>query len=141
MALAETDIHKLAGRPFNLGSPKVLGEILFDEMKLPGGRRTSSGTWGTDAAVLQQLADGGAKLPGRILEWRQLAKLKSTYADALVTEIDPATRRVHTTYGMAASPPPGGCRPTTPTCRISRSGRRRAAASARPSSRRRAMYW
>ncbi len=103
MALAETDIHKMAGRPFNLGSPKVLGEILFDEMKLPGGRRTSSGTWGTDAAVLQQLADGGAELPGRILEWRQLAKLKSTYADALVTEINPVTRRVHTTYGMAAS--------------------------------------
>ncbi len=103
MAAAETDIHVLAGRPFNLGSPKVLGEILFDEMKLPGGRRTSSGTWGTDAAVLQQLAEGGAALPGRILEWRQLAKLKSTYADALVTEINRATGRVHTTYAMAAA--------------------------------------
>jgi DNA polymerase-1 len=103
MAAAEIDIHKLAGRPFNLGSPKVLGEILFDEMKLPGGRRTSSGTWGTDAAVLQALADGGAELPGRILEWRQLAKLKSTYADALVTEINPATGRVHTTFTMAAT--------------------------------------
>jgi DNA polymerase-1 len=103
MAAAEIDIHKLAGRPFNLGSPKVLGEILFDEMKLPGGRRTSSGTWGTDAAVLQALADGGAELPGRILEWRQLAKLKSTYADALVTEINPSTGRVHTTYTMAAT--------------------------------------
>ena len=103
MAAAETDIHALAGRPFNLGSPKMLGEILFDEMKLPGGRRTSSGTWGTDAAVLQQLAEGGAALPGRILEWRQLAKLKSTYADALVTEINPATGRVHTTFAMAAA--------------------------------------
>ena len=89
--------------PFNLGSPKVLGEILFDEMKLPGGRRTGSGTWGTDAAVLQQLAEGGAELPGRILEWRQLAKLKSTYADALVTEINRATGRVHTTFAMAAA--------------------------------------
>ena len=103
MAAAETDIHGLAGRPFNLGSPKVLGEILFDEMKLPGGRRTGSGTWGTDAAVLQQLAEGGAELPGRILEWRQLAKLKSTYADALVTEINRETGRVHTTFAMAAA--------------------------------------
>ena len=103
MALMEADIHKLAGRPFNLGSPKVLGEILFDEMKLPGGRRTSSGTWGTDAAVLQQLAEGGAELPGRIVEWRQLAKLKSTYADALVTEINRETGRVHTTFAMAAA--------------------------------------
>ena len=103
MAAAETDIHRLAGRPFNLGSPKVLGEILFDEMKLPGGRRTGSGTWGTDAAVLQQLAEAGAELPARILEWRQLAKLKSTYADALVNEIDPRTGRVHTTYAMAAT--------------------------------------
>ncbi len=103
MAAAEIDIHRLAGRPFNLGSPKVLGEILFDEMKLPGGRRTSSGTWGTDAVMLQQLAEGGAELPARILEWRQLAKLKSTYADALVNEISPRTGRVHTTYAMAAT--------------------------------------
>ncbi len=103
MAVAEGDIHALAGRTFNLGSPKVLGEILFDEMKLPGGRRTSSGTWGTDAAVLTQLAEGGAELPGRILEWRQLAKLKSTYADALVTEINRSTGRVHTTFAMAAA--------------------------------------
>ncbi len=103
MAVAETDIHRLAGRPFNLGSPKVLGEILFDEMKLPGGRRTSSGTWGTDAVMLQQLAETGAELPARILEWRQLAKLKSTYADALVSEINPRTGRVHTTYAMAAT--------------------------------------
>ena len=103
MAAGETDIHRLAGRPFNLGSPKALGEILFDEMKLPGGRRTSSGTWGTDAVVLQQLAESGAELPARILEWRQLAKLKSTYADALVNEINPGTGRVHTTYAMAAA--------------------------------------
>ncbi len=103
MAAAETDIHKLAGRPFNLGSPKVLGEILFDEMKLPGGRRTGSGTWGTEAATLQQLADSGEALPARIIEWRQLSKLKSTYADALVEEVRQGTRRIHTTYAMAAT--------------------------------------
>ena len=103
MAAAELDIHGLAGRPFNLGSPKVLGEILFDEMKLPGGRRTSSGTWGTDVAVLQQLADAGEALPSRIIEWRQLSKLKSTYADALVEEVRQGTSRVHTTYAMAAT--------------------------------------
>ena len=103
MAAAEVDIHRLAGRSFNLGSPKVLGEILFDEMKLPGGRRTGSGTWGTEAATLQQLAEGGAELPARIIEWRQLSKLKSTYADALVEEVRQGTRRIHTTYAMAAT--------------------------------------
>ncbi len=103
MASAEVDVHRLAGRPFNLGSPKALGEILFDEMKLPGGRRTGSGTWGTEAATLQQLAETGAELPARILEWRQLAKLKSTYADALVEEVRSGTNRIHTTYAMAAT--------------------------------------
>ncbi len=103
MAAMELDIHRLAGRAFNLGSPKVLGEILFDEMKLPGGRRTAAGAWGTDASVLNTLAEQGAELPARILEWRQLAKLKSTYADALVNEINPVTGRVHTTFTMAAT--------------------------------------
>jgi DNA polymerase-1 len=103
MAVMEADIHRLAGRAFNLGSPKVLGEILFDEMKLPGGRRMGSGAWGTDASVLQALAEQGAEMPGRVLEWRQLAKLKSTYADSLVADIDPATGRVHTTFTMAAT--------------------------------------
>ena len=103
MAAMELDIHRFAGRTFNLGSPKALGEILFDEMKLPGGRRTAAGAWGTDASVLTTLAEQGAELPARILEWRQLAKLKSTYADALVNEINPATGRVHTTFTMAAT--------------------------------------
>jgi DNA polymerase I len=103
MAVMEADIHRLAGRTFNLGSPKVLGEILFDEMKLPGGRRMGSGAWGTDASVLQALAEQGAEMPARVLEWRQLAKLKSTYADSLVADIDPVTGRVHTTFTMAAT--------------------------------------
>ena len=103
MAAMEIDAHGLAGRVFGLGSPKQMGEVLFDELKLPGGKRTPSGTWGTDASVLQALADQGHALPARVLEWRQLAKLKSTYADALVEEINPATRRVHTSYAMAAT--------------------------------------
>jgi DNA polymerase-1 len=103
MARIEDAAYRLAGHEFGLGSPKQLGEVLFDEMGLPGGKRTPSGTWGTDANVLQTLADLGHELPGRVLEWRQLAKLKSTYADALVEEINPATHRVHTSYAMAAT--------------------------------------
>ncbi len=103
MAVMEQEIHGLAGRPFNLGSPKALGEILFDEMKLPGGRRMATGAWGTDASVLTTLAEQGVELAARILDWRQLAKLKSTYADALVDDINPATGRVHTTFAMAAT--------------------------------------
>jgi DNA polymerase-1 len=101
MAVMEQDIHRLAGRPFNLGSAKQLGEVLFDEMGLQGGKRMKTGAWGTDAAVLQGLADQGHELPARILEWRQLAKLKSTYADALVDQINPETGRVHTSFAMA----------------------------------------
>ncbi len=103
MKVIETDIHGLAGGPFNLGSPKQLGEVLFDRMRLPGGKRMKTGAWGTDASVLQTLAEQGHELPARILEWRQLSKLKVTYADALVDEIDPATGRVHTSYAMAAT--------------------------------------
>ena len=101
MAVMETDIHRMVGRPFNLGSPKALGEILFDEMALPGGKRMGSGAWGTDAIVLQSLADQGHELPARILEWRQLSKLRSTYTEALVTQINPETGRVHTSYAQA----------------------------------------
>jgi DNA polymerase-1 len=103
MAAMEIDAHAMAGRVFGLGSPKQIGEVLFDELKLPGGKRTPSGTWGTDASMLQALADQGHALPGKLLEWRQLSKLKSTYADALVEEINPATGRVHTSYAMAAT--------------------------------------
>jgi DNA polymerase I len=101
MAVMETDIHRLAGESFNLGSAKQLGEVLFDRMGLQGGKRMKTGAWGTDAAVLQNLAEQGHELPARILEWRQLAKLKSTYADALVGQINPETRRVHTSFAMA----------------------------------------
>jgi DNA polymerase-1 len=103
MGVMEAEIHRLAGAPFNLGSPKQLGEMLFDTLGLKGGRRMKTGAWGTDASVLQGLADEGHEIPARVLEWRQLAKLKSTYADALVGEIDPATGRVHTSFGMAAT--------------------------------------
>ncbi len=103
MAAMEAEIHRFAGRAFNLGSPKQLGEVLFDEMKLPGGRRMKTGAWGTDASVLQDLADQGFELPARILEWRQLAKLKTTYADALVNQIDPTSGRVHTRFAMTVA--------------------------------------
>ncbi len=103
MAVMETTIHRLAGREFNLGSAKQLGEVLFDEMHLPGGKRMKTGAWGTDASVLQNLADQGHELPAQILEWRQLAKLKSTYADALVGQINPDTGRVHTNFAMAVA--------------------------------------
>ena len=101
MGVMETEIHAMAGRPFNLGSPKALGEILFDEMKLPGGRRMATGAWGTDVSVLQGLAEQGHDLPARIIDWRQLSKLRSTYTEALVTQINPATGRVHTSFGQA----------------------------------------
>ncbi len=103
MDALEEKAHTLAGHPFSLSSPKQLGEVLFDEQGLPGGRRTPSGSWGTDAQILQSLADLGHELPGCVLEHRQLSKLKSTYADALVEEINPATGRVHTSYAMAAT--------------------------------------
>jgi DNA polymerase I len=101
MAVMEKDCHRLAGHEFNVGSPKQLGEVLFDEMGLAGGKRMKTGAWGTDSSVLQGLADQGHDLPARILEWRQLQKLKSTYADALVEYINPETGRVHTSYAMA----------------------------------------
>src|SRR4029077_9388586 len=95
---------RLAGRVFNVGSAKQLGEVLFDEMKLGGGKRMKTGAWGTDASVLQPLADQGNDLPARILDWRQLQKLKSTYADALIGEINPETDRVHTSYPQCLAP-------------------------------------
>ena len=101
MAIMEAGIQAMAGRSFNLGSPKALGEVLFDEMKLPGGRRMATGAWGTDVTVLQGLADQGHELPARIIDWRQLSKLRSTYTEALQQEINPATGRVHTSYGQA----------------------------------------
>jgi DNA polymerase-1 len=103
MAALETEIHKLAGEEFNIGSPKQLGEILFDKMSLPGGKKTKTGAYSTDARVLEDLAAEGHELPVRIVDWRQLAKLKSTYADSLVEQINPETGRIHTSYAMAGA--------------------------------------
>ncbi len=97
MAALEEEIHGLAGRKFNVGSPKQLGEILFDEMGLEGGKRGKTGAYATGADVLEDLATE-YDLPARVLDWRALSKLKSTYTDALQDHIDPDTGRVHTSY-------------------------------------------
>lgn len=98
MAGYEAEIHELAGRDFNIGSPKQLGEILFDEMGIEGGKKGKTGAYATGADVLEDLAAQGHDLPARVLEWRQLSKLKSTYTDALQDHINPDTGRVHTSY-------------------------------------------
>ncbi|MGB0748975.1 MAG: DNA polymerase I [Magnetospiraceae bacterium] len=103
LAELEIAIQDLAGRPFNVGSPKQLGEVLFEDMSLPGGKKTKSGAWATGAGVLEKLAEEGHDLPARVLDWRQLAKLKSTYTDTLIEEIHPKTGRVHTSYGMTGT--------------------------------------
>jgi len=103
MARIEAEVQKLVGAPFNLSSPKQLGDILFGQMGLPGGKKTATGAWSTSAGVLEDLAEQGHQLPARILDWRQLAKLKSTYADALPTFVDPRTKRVHTSYALAST--------------------------------------
>jgi len=102
IAELETEIHKLAGHPFNIGSTKQLGDVLFEELGMPGGRKMKTGAYGTDASVLEQLALTH-ELPARVLDWRQLTKLKSTYTDALVQEIDPRTGRVHTSYSLTGA--------------------------------------
>jgi DNA polymerase-1 len=102
IAAFEREIHALAGHPFNIGSTKQLGEVLFDELSLPGGKKGKTGAYGTDASILEQLAPMH-DLPARVLDWRQLTKLKSTYTDALLEEIDPATGRVHTSFALAAT--------------------------------------
>jgi DNA polymerase I len=103
MAGLDDDIQKLVGEPFNLGSPKQLGDILFGKMALPGGKKTATGQWATGAQALEDLAEQGHQLPARILDWRQLAKLKSTYTDALPNYVHPQTKRVHTSFAMAAT--------------------------------------
>ncbi len=103
MAGLEDEIRELAGEDFNVGSPKQLGEILFDKMSLPGAKKGKTGAYTTGADVLEDLAAQGHDLPARVLDWRQLAKLKSTYSDALVEQINPDTGRVHTSFAMAAA--------------------------------------
>ena len=102
MAGLEAEIHHLAGGPFNVGSPKQLGEILFDKMSLPGGEKGKTGAYATGADILEDLATEH-ELPGRVLDWRQLAKLKSTYTDALQDHINPDTGRVHTSYSLTGA--------------------------------------
>ncbi|MCB1398173.1 MAG: DNA polymerase I, partial [Rhodobacteraceae bacterium] len=97
MAALEDEIHELAGERFNVGSPKQLGEILFDRLGLPGGQKGKTGAYSTGADILEDLATEH-ELPGRVLDWRQLSKLKSTYTDALQDHINPETGRVHTSY-------------------------------------------
>jgi DNA polymerase-1 len=100
----EAEIRQLAGEPMNPGSPKQLGDILFGKMGLPGGKKTKTGAWSTSASVLEDLAEEGHALPQKILDWRQVTKLKSTYTDALPTFVNPQTHRVHTSYALAATP-------------------------------------
>ncbi|MEL6809325.1 MAG: DNA polymerase I [Pseudomonadota bacterium] len=102
MAGLEDEIYELAGRKFNVGSPKQLGEILFDEMGIEGGKKGKTGAYATGADVLEDLATEH-ELPGRVLDWRQLSKLKSTYTDALQDHINPDTGRVHTSYSIAGA--------------------------------------
>ena len=102
-ARLEAEIRALAGEDINPGSPKQIGDILFGKMSLPGGKKTKTGAWSTTAAILDELAEQGHEFPRKILDWRQVSKLKSTYTDALPEHVDPQTHRVHTTYALAAT--------------------------------------
>ncbi|MEH6951661.1 DNA polymerase I [Nitrobacter sp. NHB1] len=99
----EAEIQELAGEPINVGSPKQIGEIMFGKMGLPGGSKTKTGAWSTSAQILDDLAEQGHDFPRKILDWRQVSKLKSTYTDALPEYVNPQTSRVHTTYALAAT--------------------------------------
>ncbi|MBI3702469.1 MAG: DNA polymerase I, partial [Rhizobiales bacterium] len=99
----EEEIKVLAGEPLNPGSPKQLGDILFGKMKLPGGTKTKTGQWSTGARELEELAEQGHQLPRKILDWRQVSKLRSTYTEALPNYVNPTTHRVHTSYALAAT--------------------------------------
>ncbi|MEE1876733.1 DNA polymerase I [Altererythrobacter litoralis] len=99
----EKEIHALAGEEFTVGSPKQLGDILFDKLGYKGGKKGKSGQYSTDQSVLEGLAAQGAEIARKVLEWRHLAKLKSTYTDALQEQINPATGRVHTSYSLVGA--------------------------------------
>ncbi|MEO3434790.1 DNA polymerase I [Inquilinus sp. CAU 1745] len=103
LAALETEIHGLAGRPFNVGSPKQLGEVLFDEMSIQGGKKGKTGAYATGSEILEPLAVQGIEIARKVLDWRQLSKLKGTYTDALQTQINPKTGRVHTSFSLAAT--------------------------------------
>ena len=99
----EKECFEIVGNEFNLGSPKQIGEILFDKLKIKGGKKTPSGAWSTDAETLNFLASSGNILPKLLLEWRGLSKLKSTYTDALPNFINKNTKRIHTSYSMSST--------------------------------------
>ena len=102
MAEFEAKAEKIVGRPFNMGSPKQIGEVLFGELGLPGGKKTPKGEWSTDASVLDELA-ASHELPRVLLDWRQLSKLKGTYTDNLVAAVSEKTGRVHTSFALAST--------------------------------------
>ena len=99
----ETSIHELAGEEFTIGSPKQLGDILFDKLGYKGGRKGKSGQYSTDQGVLERLSSEGAKIADKVLEWRQLSKLRSTYTEALQAAINTETGRVHTSYSLVGA--------------------------------------
>ncbi|WP_321326501.1 DNA polymerase I [uncultured Parasphingorhabdus sp.] len=103
MEKLEADIHELAGESFSIGSPKQLGEILFGKLGLKGGKKGKSGQYSTDVTVLERLAGDGEPIAQKVVDWRQLAKLKSTYTDALQEQINPETGRVHTSYSLSGA--------------------------------------
>jgi DNA polymerase-1 len=102
-ARVEAELQEIAGEPINVGSPKQIGDILFVKMGITSGTKTKTGAWSTSAQILEELAEQGHAFPKKILEWRQVSKLKSTYTDALPTYVHPQTHRVHTTYALAAT--------------------------------------
>ena len=99
--ILEKKIYKLAGKNFNIGSPKQLGEILFIDLNIKGGKKTKTGTFSTDSSTLSNLSDQGYEIASLILDWRELTKLKSTYTDALQNQATKNNSRVHTSYGVA----------------------------------------
>lgn len=98
IATLQQEIHSLAGEEFNIGSPKQLGEILFDKLKIESGKKSKTGAYSTAVEVLEKLADDGIEIAKKIIDWRHYSKLKSTYADALQTQVNPFTKRVHTSF-------------------------------------------
>ena len=99
----ELEIFNMSNKVFNIGSPKQLGEILFDDMKISGGKRSKNGSWQTSVEVLENISDAGHPIAKRILDWRHFSKLKSTYADALIEQMNPDTKRIHTSYSMVGA--------------------------------------
>lgn len=103
IAKLESQIHELAGQPFTIGSPKQLGEILFDKLGFKGGKKGKTGQYSTDQGILERLSGEGAAIADKVLEWRQLSKLRSTYTEALQAAINPQTGRVHTSYSLVGA--------------------------------------